>query len=102
MAEDGAYVAALVTDLTPELVAEGMAREFVRRVQDFRKNRAWMWPTGSILYVTASEELRRAIQRHSEYISTETLARELLFSAAPKARSPLTMDLIAKPSRSRW
>ena len=38
VAEDGAYVAALVTDLTPELVAEGLSREFVRRVQDLRKS----------------------------------------------------------------
>ncbi|HQV63911.1 MAG TPA: isoleucine--tRNA ligase, partial [Anaerolineales bacterium] len=37
VAEEGAYVAALVTDLTPELVQEGLAREFVRRVQDLRK-----------------------------------------------------------------
>ncbi|MCX6068930.1 MAG: DUF5915 domain-containing protein, partial [Chloroflexi bacterium] len=37
VAEEGSYVAALVTELTPELVNEGLAREFVRRVQDFRK-----------------------------------------------------------------
>ena len=37
MASEGAYLAALVTDLTPELEQEGLAREFVRRVQDLRK-----------------------------------------------------------------
>lgn len=83
VAEDSGYVAALVTELTPELVAEGMAREFVRRVQEFRKESGLDVADRIILYVSASEELRRAIQRHSETISTETLARELLFSAAP-------------------
>ncbi len=83
VAEDGGYVAALVTELTPDLVAEGMAREFVRRVQDFRKESGLDVADRIYLYVSASEELRRAIQRHSDYISTETLARELLFSAAP-------------------
>ena len=34
VATEGAYLAALVTDLTPELIQEGLAREFVRRVQD--------------------------------------------------------------------
>jgi isoleucyl-tRNA synthetase len=38
VAEEGPYVAALVTELTPELVSEGLAREFVRRVQDLSKN----------------------------------------------------------------
>jgi isoleucyl-tRNA synthetase len=37
VASEGAYLAALKTDLTPELVREGLAREFVRRVQDLRK-----------------------------------------------------------------
>jgi isoleucyl-tRNA synthetase len=89
VAEDGAYVAALVTELTPDLVAEGMAREFVRRVQDFRKESGFDVADRIHLYVTASEELRRAIQRHSDYISTETLARELLFSAAPEGAASI-------------
>ena len=37
IAQDGAYLAALSTELTPELIDEGLAREFVRRVQDMRK-----------------------------------------------------------------
>ena len=31
VASEGAYVAALVTELTPEFIEEGLAREFVRR-----------------------------------------------------------------------
>ncbi len=37
VAEDGPYVAALVTTLTEELRQEGLAREIVRRVQELRK-----------------------------------------------------------------
>jgi isoleucyl-tRNA synthetase len=87
VAEDGAYVAALVTELTPELVAEGLAREFVRRVQDFRKESGLDVADRIRLYVTASEELRRAIQRHNDYITAETLTVELLFSDAPLGAS---------------
>jgi len=89
VAEDGAYVAALVTELTPELAAEGLAREFVRRAQDFRKESGLDVADRIRLYVTASEELRRAVQRHSEYISAETLAVELLFSAAPQGAASI-------------
>jgi isoleucyl-tRNA synthetase len=84
VAEDGAYVAALVTELTPELVAEGLAREFVRRVQDFRKESGLDVADRIHLYVQASPTLKNAVQRHVDYITTETLALELLFKAAPK------------------
>ncbi len=84
VAEDGAYVAALVTELTPELTAEGMAREFVRRVQDFRKESGLDVADRIHLSVKASPALKKAIQRHMDYITTETLALDLLFSAVPK------------------
>ena len=42
----GAYLAALVTDLTPELVREGLAREFVPHVPGTcAKPPTWTWPT---------------------------------------------------------
>ena len=84
VAEDGAYVAALVTELTPELAAEGLAREFVRRVQDFRKESGLDVADRIHLYVKASPVLKKAIQHHKDYITAETLALELSFAAAPK------------------
>lgn len=89
VAEDGGYVAALVTELTPELVAEGMAREFVRRVQDFRKESGLDVADRIHLYVKASPELKKAVQRHIDYITTETLALELSFTAAPKTAASM-------------
>ncbi|MFQ5409511.1 MAG: isoleucine--tRNA ligase, partial [Anaerolineales bacterium] len=38
VAEDGGLIAALVTELTPELEREGLAREVVRRVQELRRS----------------------------------------------------------------
>ena len=38
VASEGALMAALITELTPELKNEGLAREFVRRVQEARKH----------------------------------------------------------------
>ncbi|PKN94989.1 MAG: isoleucine--tRNA ligase [Chloroflexi bacterium HGW-Chloroflexi-6] len=80
VAEDGPYVAALVTDLTPELVREGMAREFVRRVQDFRKTAAFNVADRILLYLSATPELKQAIETHRETIMTETLCIELRFA----------------------
>ncbi len=81
IAEDGPYVAALVTDLTPELVREGLAREFVRRVQDFRKTASFNVADRIILYLSAATpELKLALEAHRETIMAETLCLELHFA----------------------
>jgi isoleucyl-tRNA synthetase len=87
VAEDGAYVAALVTDLTPELVQEGLAREFVRRVQDLRKSADLDVADRIELFVDASPGLRSAVETYQEYITTETLASSLEFASPPEGTS---------------
>jgi isoleucyl-tRNA synthetase len=80
VANDGAYLAALVTDLTPELVREGLAREFVRRVQDLRKTADLDVADRIRVYVAATSGLREAIEAYKDYVNTEILAVELSFS----------------------
>jgi isoleucyl-tRNA synthetase len=95
VAEDGPYVAALVTELTPDLVNEGLAREFVRRVQDLRKQAGLDVADRIKLYVSATPGLAQAITAHQDYITTETLTRELVFADLPAnvtARSEDTFD----------
>jgi isoleucyl-tRNA synthetase len=87
VAEEGAYVAALVTDLTPELLSEGMAREFLRRAQDLRKAADLDVADRIELFVEASAGLKSAIEKHADYIKAETLAVSLTFAAAPKDAS---------------
>jgi isoleucyl-tRNA synthetase len=89
VAEEGAYVAALVTDLTPELVQEGLAREFVRRVQDLRKSAELDVSDRIELYVDASPGLKSAIEAHREYITTETLTSNLIFGSPPPEGSAI-------------
>jgi isoleucyl-tRNA synthetase len=83
VAEEGAYVAALVTELTPELMQEGLAREFVRRVQDLRKSADLDVSDRVNLFVEASAGLKSAVEAHKEYITVETLTTHLAFDAAP-------------------
>ena len=79
VAEEGAYVAALVTELTPELAKEGLAREFVRRVQDLRKSAELDVADRIELFLEASEGLRSAVEAHKDYITAETLTSNLVF-----------------------
>ncbi len=91
VAEDGAYVAALVTTLTPELIAEGMAREFVRRVQDLRKTADLDVADRIELFVEASAGLKTAVETHADYIKSETLTVKLSF-ATPPANASVVED----------
>ncbi len=83
VAEEGPYVAALVTELTPELVQEGQAREFVRRVQDLRKSASLEVADRINLYVDVSEALKVALEAYRDYIMTETLALSMTFGGLP-------------------
>jgi len=91
VAEEGAYVAALVTELTPELVREGLAREFVRRVQDLRKAANLDVADRIELFVEASAGLRSAIEAHQGYVTAETLTTRLSF-VSPPADSTVVED----------
>jgi len=83
VAEEGPYVAALVTELTPELILEGQAREFVRRVQDLRKSSDLDVADRIDLFVEASAGLKSAIEAHTDYITAETLTSDLQFGSPP-------------------
>jgi isoleucyl-tRNA synthetase len=80
---EGPYLAALVTELSNDLKKEGLAREFVRHVQDARKQAALDIADRIKLAYTASEKLTEAIQEFTEYIKLETLAVEITAEAVP-------------------
>jgi len=69
--------------LTPELRAEGLVREFVRRVQDLRKSAGLEVSDRIRLAVQASPTLWDALATWREYIMSETLALELSAGAPP-------------------
>ncbi len=76
---------ALDTELTPDLIAEGAARELVSRIQTLRKEQGLDITDRIKLYIGASEKLRQAIEKNVEYIKMETLAVELEFALNGKA-----------------
>jgi isoleucyl-tRNA synthetase len=96
VAEEGPYVAALLTAISPELAQEGLAREFVRRVQDLRKAADLDVADRIELFVEAGSSLRAAVEAHREYVVAETLTTRLVFGQvptdAPVARHELEGD----------
>jgi isoleucyl-tRNA synthetase len=74
---DGDLTVILDTRLTPELIKEGMARELVNRIQNFRKESGFEVSDRIKLSFRAPEEVSVVLREFGEHICVETLA-ELL------------------------
>ena len=76
--EDGGYVVALNTELTRDLLNEGLARELIRRIQNLRKQADFALDDRiDIVYNGASDTVDAVMQLFSGYICAETLAVDL-------------------------
>lgn len=74
--ENGLSVA-LDTELSPELVQEGLAREFVNRIQNMRKEADFDVVDRITIGFRGPELLEEAVDSMEEYIKSETLAEEI-------------------------
>ena len=77
-AEEGDYLVALETAITPELAEEGIARELVRSVQDARKQADLQISDRIALFIEGSQAVMSALAAYREVIATETLAEQWL------------------------
>jgi isoleucyl-tRNA synthetase len=82
-AGDRELLVALDTTITPELKAEGWAREVVNRIQSARKEADLDYADRIRVRFRAAPELARAIDSHAAWIAGETLAVALEGDGAP-------------------
>ncbi|MSP64172.1 MAG: isoleucine--tRNA ligase [Ignavibacteria bacterium] len=68
---------ALDTTLTPELLQEGLAREFVNRIQNMRKDANFNVMDRIAIYFKGTVNLEKALINMENYIKIETLATNL-------------------------
>lgn len=64
----------LDTTLTEELINEGLAREFISKVQQMRKSSGFEVADNINIYFDGNEEVAKALEIHKDYIMQETLA----------------------------
>jgi isoleucyl-tRNA synthetase len=83
IASEGGVTVALDTVLTPELEAEGLAREVIRRIQDLRKSAGFNIADHIITTYRASPRLAAAMAAWAETIAAETLSDTFSESAEP-------------------
>ena len=88
VANAGAIVVGLETALTPELIAEGNAREFVSHVQSMRKEADFEVTQRIAIAVKADAEMKAALEAHMDYVKNETLAVRVEICNGQDARCP--------------
>ncbi|MHB8578691.1 MAG: isoleucine--tRNA ligase [Ignavibacteriaceae bacterium] len=69
---------AMDAELTPELIDEGLAREFVNRIQNMRKDAGFEVIDRIKIKYSANALLLEAVSAFRDYISNETLAEKLV------------------------
>jgi isoleucyl-tRNA synthetase len=65
---------ALDTEITPELVAEGTARDVVRVVQQARRDASLDVADRITLTIAAPQDVLTAVRTHQDFVAHETLA----------------------------
>jgi isoleucyl-tRNA synthetase len=87
-AQGQGVVVVLATELSPELISEGLAREVVRAIQEARKEKNCEFTDRiHIGIVTESAEIRSAVEGSLAYIEKETLATQTLFEPLAQGTS---------------
>jgi isoleucyl-tRNA synthetase len=82
-AMEGELAVGVDTALTNELVAEGVARDLVRHVQNLRKRAGLRVEDRIRLWVEGGEAVRRALAEYGEFIAAEVLAVQVAAEEPP-------------------
>jgi len=77
VANEGRLTVALDITITDELRYEGIAREFVNRIQNIRKENGYDVTDKITVLIEDHEFVREAVKRHGKYIGSQTLATSI-------------------------
>jgi isoleucyl-tRNA synthetase len=81
VATEGRITVALDVTITDDLKSEGIARELVNRIQNFRKDSGLEVMDKIHLTFDANEIVKSAIELNSEYIKSEVLALDITYGS---------------------
>ncbi len=84
IAAEGAYLAAISVERTPELDQEGLARVFIEIIQNLRTQAELDIADRIQIYFSTTPDLAQAVQIHQEMILFETLGLDLQQNELPE------------------
>jgi isoleucyl-tRNA synthetase len=77
VANDGKLTVALDINITDDLREEGIAREFINRIQNLRKESNFDVTDKIKIEIKKHDLIDRAIEKHKDYIGAQTLAKSI-------------------------
>jgi isoleucyl-tRNA synthetase len=91
VSSDGDVTVALDITISPELEQEGLAREFVNRIQNLRKDSGFEVTDRITLKVDSSADITEALERNLDYICAETLTESMSFESVQENGTELEL-----------
>jgi isoleucyl-tRNA synthetase len=82
ISSEGGYSIAVPTEISPELKAEGLAREIVHRIQTMRRAAGFDITDHIKIYYQGEAVIKQVMETFAGYIKRETLSRELIEGVA--------------------
>ena len=80
--KESSYLVAVPTEISPELQAEGIAREIVRRLQEMRRSAGFNIADRIITYYQG--DVGKVMEGFADYIKQETLSLKLNEEVPPE------------------
>jgi len=93
VANEGKLTVALDITVTDELRYEGIAREFVNRIQNIRKENGYDVTDKITVQIEDHEFVREAVKRHSAYIGSQTLATRITLESGFSGKDVRNVDI---------
>lgn len=92
--EESGYVVAVDTELSEELLLEGMARDIVRNIQEMRKKAGFeISDRIELRIIDPQERVQTVLDRFGDYIAQETLSLSVSSGEAPESAYQDTIHL---------
>jgi len=93
VANEGKLTVALDVTVTDDLRYEGIAREFVNRIQNIRKEAGFDVTDKITIKIEDHEFVREAVKRHAKYIGSQTLATAVTLSGSFSGKSVREVEI---------
>ncbi len=101
VANEGSLTVALDVKVTEELKQEGIAREFVNRIQNLRKESGFDVTDKIHVSIEKLDEIAEAVNRHKDYIASQTLANHIELASFEESKDVSWIDIHDIPVRIR-